>query len=59
MVPGHAIWTGRDPARVLQDESWVLQPMQKGGSVKTFLKHIEEGAEMLRLDPKALLVFSG
>lgn len=25
------------------DEDWVLQPIQKGGSVKTFYKHIERG----------------
>jgi hypothetical protein len=59
MVPGHSIWVGNDPARVKNDEEWILEPMQKGGSVKTFVKHIEEGAALLRKDPKALLVFSG
>jgi len=59
MVPGHAIWVGHNPAKVLQDEEWILEPMQRGGSVKTFVKHIEEAAAVLRKDDKALLVFSG
>lgn len=59
MVPGHAIWLGNDPGRIMNDEEWILEPMQKGGSVKTFVKHIEESAALLRKDPKALLVFSG
>jgi hypothetical protein len=59
MVPGHAVWAGNDPAKVMQDEEWILEPMQKGGSVKTFVKHIEEAAAVLRNDDKALLVFSG
>jgi len=59
MVPGHAIWVGNDPSKIMKDEEWVLETMQKGGSVKTFVKHIEESASLLRKDPNALLVFSG
>jgi hypothetical protein len=59
MVPGHAIWVGHDPSRVEMDEEWVLEPMQRGGSVKTYLKHIRQGVETLRRDPRTLLVFSG
>ncbi|RSH90270.1 hypothetical protein EHS25_001604 [Saitozyma podzolica] len=59
MVPGHAIWLGHDASKVEEDDQWILEPMQKGGSVKTYVKHIREGVERLRQDPKALLVFSG
>ena len=59
MVPGHAIWTGHDASMANEDEDWILETMQKGGSVKTFIRHIEEGVERLRADPKALLVYSG
>lgn len=59
MVPGHAIWTGSSASTSLLDSSWILEPMQKGGAVKTFLKHITKGAELAVKDPKALLVFSG
>jgi hypothetical protein len=59
MVPGHAIWVGHDVDKVEQDSEWVLEGMQKGGSVRTFLKHIEMGVEVLKDDDAALLVFSG
>lgn len=59
MVPGHAIWLGHDASKVEEDDQWILEPIQKGGSVKTYVKHIREGVERLRQDPKALLVFSG
>lgn len=59
MVPGHAIWVGNDVARITDDDQWILEPMQKGGSVRTYVKHIEEGVERLKSDPRALLVFSG
>lgn len=59
MVPGHAIWIGHDPTRVEDDEDWVLEPMQKGGSVRTFIRHLEEGVRVMKEDPGALLVFSG
>jgi hypothetical protein len=60
MVPGHAIWIGHDAAKVEQDSEWVLQDMQKGGgSVRTFLRHLEMGVEVMKEDERALLVFSG
>lgn len=59
MVPGHAIWVGNDVEAIEDDDQWVLQSMQKGGSVKSYIRHIEKGAELMREDPKALLVFSG
>lgn len=42
-VPGHAIWTGCDATHATQDTDWILEPMQRGGSVKTYLKHIIKG----------------
>lgn len=60
MIPGHAIWTGHDPLRVEEDGEWVLEPMQRGGrSVRTFLRHIRVGVEMMKEDEGSLLVFSG
>ncbi|WVO15800.1 hypothetical protein L204_103462 [Cryptococcus depauperatus] len=59
MVPGHAIWLGHDADRVEQDEDWILEPMQKGGSIQTFVKHIRRGVQALEEDPHSLLVFSG
>jgi hypothetical protein len=59
LVPGHAVWVGEGPSRVREDEGWVLEKMQRGGSVKTYVKHIEKGAEILLSDPRSLLVFSG
>lgn len=59
MVPGHAIWIGRDPENVEDDDEWILEGMQKGGSVKTYVKHIREGVDIMARDPQALLVFSG
>ena len=59
MVPGHAVFKGRLPEEADSDDSWVLEPMQRGGSVKTFLKHIMKGAELVTADPTALLIFSG
>ncbi|ADV21719.1 cytoplasmic protein [Cryptococcus gattii E566] len=59
MVPGHAIWLGHDANRAGEDDGWILEPMQKGGSVKTYVKHIERGVEELKADPLSLLVFSG
>jgi hypothetical protein len=59
MVPGHAIWVGHDSDKVEEDGEWVLEGMQKGGSVRTFLKHLEMGVEVMKEDEGALLVFSG
>jgi hypothetical protein len=43
MVAGHAIWKGADPELRSNDSEWVLTPIQKGGSVNTFYKHIQTG----------------
>lgn len=59
MVPGHAIWFGHDAARAEEDDDWVLEPMQRGGSVKTYVRHIEEGVQRAKEDPNSLLVLSG
>lgn len=44
---------------MLNDSSWFLESYQRGGSVKTFVKHIEKGVSIARDDPSSLLVFSG
>ncbi|WWC67662.1 uncharacterized protein I206_101573 [Kwoniella pini CBS 10737] len=59
MVPGHAIWLGHDASKVNENDDWVLEPMQRDGSVRTYVKHIRRGVEELQKDNKALLVFSG
>ncbi|GAA6016156.1 hypothetical protein JCM8202_005432 [Rhodotorula sphaerocarpa] len=59
MVPGHAIWSGCDASLAARDRDWLLEPMQKGGQVRTYLKHIVKGVEIAVRDPQALLVFSG
>ena len=59
IVTGHAIWAGCDVKGKDRDENWVLEDYQKGGSVKTFFKHIEKGLQLTNEDPSALLIFSG
>ncbi|BGP02181.1 hypothetical protein RTBOTA2_005060 [Rhodotorula toruloides] len=59
MVPGHAIWQGCDASHATEDKDWILEPMQRGGSVRTYLKHIAKGAEVAVRDPEALLIYSG
>lgn len=59
IVAGHAIWKGDDPALIMNDTSWLLEDYQRGGSVKTFVKHIEEGLKIAVEDKSSLLVFSG
>ncbi|WVW78758.1 hypothetical protein I302_100719 [Kwoniella bestiolae CBS 10118] len=59
MVPGHAIWLGHDADKVNENDDWILEPMQKGGSVRTYVKHIQRGVEELKRDNNALLIFSG
>lgn len=59
MVAGHAIWKGADPEKREEDDEWVLTPIQKGGSVRTFYKHIEAGVKEVLADPHSLLIFSG
>ncbi|SNX82576.1 uncharacterized protein MEPE_01282 [Melanopsichium pennsylvanicum] len=59
VVTGHAIWAGCDVKGKDNDENWVLEEYQRGGSVNTFYKHIEKGLQLTNEDPNALLVFSG
>jgi hypothetical protein len=59
LVPGHAVWAGHNFNDRFNDENWILQPYQLGGSVKTFWKQIAKGVEIADADPHALLVFSG
>jgi hypothetical protein len=59
MVPGHAVWLGSDADLAVIDDDWVLEMMQRGGSVRTYVKHIRKAAEIVQSDPHALLVFSG
>jgi len=59
MVPGHAVWLGHDAELAEEDDDWVLEPMQRGGSVRTYVKHIRRAGEILASDPHSLLVFSG
>ena len=59
LVPGHAVWKGRSGNEAHQDDNWVLESVQRGGSVQTFIKHIMKGAELAIQDPNSLLVFSG
>ena len=42
-----------------EDQDWMLEPFQKGGDVRTFVKHIMKGAEIAVNDPEALLIYSG
>ncbi|KZT24184.1 hypothetical protein NEOLEDRAFT_1067761 [Neolentinus lepideus HHB14362 ss-1] len=60
IVPGHAIWKGGDPTRILNEEDWILESYQKGGGrVNAFYQHIKGGVKLALEDPRALLVFSG
>lgn len=59
IVVGHAVWAGSDFTGRTNDDNWILEPYQLGGSVNTFWKHIQKGIEIADADPRALLVFSG
>lgn len=44
IVPGHAIWTGSRPGRVLDAENWLLEPYQNTpGRIEAFYNHIVKG----------------
>lgn len=58
MVPGHAIYQGTDLVQAQEDESWILEPYQRGGSINTFIKHITKGVELAVRDSSSLLIFS-
>ncbi|KAM0790823.1 hypothetical protein ACM66B_004668 [Microbotryomycetes sp. NB124-2] len=59
LVPGHAIWIGCDASKATQDDTWILEDMQKGGDVRAYIRHVTKGAEIAVKDPEALLIFSG
>lgn len=62
VVCGHAVLTTHaalTPESVLRDDAWALEPFQYGGQVAAFVAHVEKGIELARLDPRALLLFSG
>lgn len=44
--------TRTDASHREHDDDWILQPIQKGGSVKTFYKHVARG-QVARLDRTA------
>lgn len=44
IVPGHAIWTGHDPEKRLDDSEWILEPYQKGQArLEALYQHIQRG----------------
>lgn len=60
IVAGHAIYTGPSTIQdTTLDSNWILEPFQKGGQVHVFIEHIQKGLDILRQDPKAVLIFSG
>ncbi|CAD6885378.1 unnamed protein product [Tilletia laevis] len=59
LVVGHAVWAGCEFSGKDSDANWILEQYQRGGSAKTYWKHIQRGLEIANEDPTALLVFSG
>jgi hypothetical protein len=60
MVAGHSIYTSSDCGKIEKEDSWYLESYQKNpGQAATFVKHIEEGIEIVDRDDDALLLFSG
>ncbi|WJX10176.1 hypothetical protein P8452_00932 [Trifolium repens] len=60
MVAGHSIYTSSDCGKIEKEDSWYLESYQKNpGQAATFVKHIEEGIEIVDRDQDALLLFSG
>lgn len=44
IVPGHGIWKGGNPEQRLNEDEWILEPYQKGGTrVSAFFSHISQG----------------
>lgn len=44
IVPGHAIWKGTSGKAALDDDSWHLEPLQRGGAnVQALYNHISRG----------------
>lgn len=60
IVAGHAIYTGPPNIQDTKlDSNWILELFQQGGQVHVFIEHIQKGIDILRQDPKAVLIFSG
>ena len=58
LVAGHAVYIADDFARPAADESWYLQPFQKG-EAPFYIEHIRKGVELAVAETRSLLVFSG
>lgn len=63
IVPGHAIFVGKDPVMDRYSTSdWILEPYQASyprQSIQTFLNHIHKAIYHTLSRPQALLVYSG
>jgi hypothetical protein len=58
LVAGHAVYVAPDFAEPQRDESWLLQPFQRG-EPPFYLEHIKKGIELAAHDASAMLVLSG
>lgn len=58
LVAGHAICIADDFDRPADDDSWCLQPFQKG-EAPFYIEHIRRGVEFADEDSNSLLAFSG
>lgn len=58
LVAGHAIYIAEDFIDPVGDDSWCLQPFQKG-EPPFYVEHIYNGVELAAADPYSLLIFSG
>lgn len=60
MVAGHSVYTSSSCGKVDMEDSWFLEPYQKNsGQAATFVRHIQEGVEIVAKDDEAMLLFSG
>ncbi|XP_058724585.1 uncharacterized protein C57A10.07-like [Vicia villosa] len=60
MVAGHSVYMSSGCGKIEKEDSWFLESYQKNpGQAATFVKHIEEGIEIVDKDEAALLLFSG
>lgn len=58
LVAGHAVYVAESFNDPTDDDSWFLQPFQKG-EPPFYVEHIHNGVELAAADPYSLLVFSG
>ncbi|KAF7298132.1 hypothetical protein HMN09_01034600 [Mycena chlorophos] len=62
VVPGHAIWLGRDPSLRAEPSEWAFQSYQASqdsSRLDVFFQHIAHAARIAVQDEKSLVVFSG